>query len=110
MVPTLIENFKYLFVNFFCKIKLVNPHIPHQKKEIHVASCLAINYRLKKVKYPLHFVVSYVQPVTQHYESRTVQKAPLKVATMKNTDDFCYKGNPSHATTKSALFAVSKDE
>ena len=62
------------------------------------------------MKYPLHFVVSYVQLVTQHYESRTVQKAPLKVATMKNTDDFCYKGNPSHATTKSALFAVSKDE
>ena len=25
-----------------------------------------------KVKYPLRFVVSYVQPVTQHFESRTV--------------------------------------
>ena len=29
----------------------------------------AINYCLK-VKYPLRFVVSYVQPATQHYESR----------------------------------------
>ena len=29
---------------------------------------------------------------------------------MKNTDDFCYKGNPSHATAKSTPFAVSKDE
>ena len=35
---------------------------------------------------------------------------------MKNTDDFCYEGKPSHArkpsraTTKSTLFAVSKDE
>ena len=31
-----------------------------------------------QVKYPLHFVVSYVQPVTQHFESRTVRKAPLQ--------------------------------
>ena len=33
-----------------------------------------------------------------------------RVATMKNTDDFYYKGKPSHATTKSTLFAVRKDE
>ena len=31
----------------------------------------------------------------------------IKIAT---TDDFCYKGKPSRATTKSTLFAVSKDE
>ena len=35
---------------------------------------------------------------------------PLEVATMKNTDDFHYEGKPSCATTKSTLFAVSKDE
>ena len=29
---------------------------------------------------------------------------------MKNTDDFRYKGKPSRTTTKSTLFAVSKDE
>ena len=29
---------------------------------------------------------------------------------MKNTDDFRYEGKPSHATAKSTLFAVSKDE
>ena len=34
----------------------------------------------------------------------------FKVATMKNTDDFHYEGKPSHATAKSTLFAVSKDE
>ena len=114
------------------------------------------------MKYLLRFIVSYVQPVTQHFESRTAQKAPLqsthtirkkschapqlyyrlksevsitlrcrlcstrytavriknylkstsaiKIATMKNTDDFHYEGKPSHATTKSTLFAVSKDE
>ena len=30
------------------------------------------------MNYPLRFVVSYVQPITQHYESRTVRKAPLQ--------------------------------
>ena len=34
----------------------------------------------------------------------------IKIATMKNMDDFCYEGKPSRATTKSTLFAVSKDE
>ena len=29
---------------------------------------------------------------------------------MKNTDDFRYEGKPSRATTKSTLFAISKDE
>ena len=53
-----------------------------------------------------------VQPVIQHYKSRTVRIALLqsKVATMKNKDDFCYEGKPSHATTKSIPFAVSKGE
>ena len=32
----------------------------------------------RKIKYPLRFIVSYVRSVTQHYESRTVQKAPLQ--------------------------------
>ena len=34
----------------------------------------------------------------------------IKVATMKNTDDFCSEGKPSHATAKLTPFAVSKDE
>ena len=33
------------------------------------------------INYPLHFVFSYVQPVTQHYKSRTVRSA-IKVATI----------------------------
>ena len=42
--------------------------------------CPSYVYQLlsKKVKYLLRFVVSYVQPVTQQYESRTVRKAPLQ--------------------------------
>ena len=83
---------------------------------MHTASEMApcpsyINYHLKS-EVSLRFVVSYVQPITQQYKSRTVRKALLqsKTATMKNTDDFHYKGKPSHATAKSTLFAVSKDE
>ena len=36
-----------------------------------------VNYRLQSA---LHFVVSYIQPIKQHFESRTepVQKAPLQ--------------------------------
>ena len=34
----------------------------------------------------------------------------IEIATMKSSDDFCYEGKPSHATAKSTLFAVSKDE
>ena len=34
----------------------------------------------------------------------------IKIATMKNTDDFCYEGKPSRATAKSTPFTVSKDE
>ena len=30
------------------------------------------------MKYPIRFIVSFVQPVTQHFESRTVRKAPLQ--------------------------------
>ena len=34
----------------------------------------------------------------------------IKIAAMKNTDDFHYERKPSHATAKFILFAVSKDE
>jgi len=49
----------------------------------------AINYRLKsEASITLHF-----QLFAQHYKSRPIQKAPqsvIKVATMRNTDDFRY--------------------
>ena len=34
----------------------------------------------------------------------------IKIATMKNMDDFRYEGKPSLATAKSTPFAVSKDK
>ena len=30
-----------------------------------------------KLKWPLHFAFSYVQPVSQHYKQRTVGETPL---------------------------------
>ena len=97
-----------LFEKHFC-----NPCIPKERND---AACPSyINYRLKSevsitLRCPLRFVVGYVQPVTQQYESRTVRTSAIKIASMKNTDDFRYEGKPSCATTKSTLFAVSKDE
>ena len=67
-----IPFFVYLFVNF---LWLVNPHIPHLKKEM-ASSAPALSIIIWKVKYPLRFIVSYVQHITQHYESKTMPKAP----------------------------------
>ena len=67
------------------------------------------------MKYPLHFVVGYVQPISGHYTTVRIKNcskstSAIKIATMKNTDDFHFEGKPSHATAKSTLLAVSKDE
>ena len=53
-----------LFEKYLC-----NPRIPKERNGAKRPSY--INYR-RKVKYPLHFVVGYVLPITQQYESRTV--------------------------------------
>ena len=39
-----------------------------------------------------------------------IPKVISHTATMKNMDNFHYKGKPSRATAKSTPFAVSKDE
>ena len=49
----------------------------------------AISIIVSKVKYPLLFVVSYVQPVTRHFESRTVRKAPLQSTHTKRNRAAC---------------------
>ena len=152
------------FQNFLCTCFFVNNFIM-TGEPTHTASEKAprppaISIIIWKVKYPLHFVVSYVQPVTQHFESRAIWKAPLqsthtkrkkscrmtnhilksevsivlrcrlcstrytavriknylkstsaiKIATMKNTDDFRFEGKSSCACAKSTPFPVSKDE
>ena len=42
--------------------------------------------------------------------SKSISAIEAAMYYMKNTDDFRYEGKPSHATTKSTLFATSKDE
>ena len=64
------------------------------------------------MKYPLCFTVGYVQLVTQQYKLRTCLKSAfaIKIATMKNMDDFHFEGKPSRAHIKLTPFPVSKDE
>jgi len=70
------------------------------------------SYRLK-LKYPLPFSVSYVQLVTQQYESKPFEKhlCIIKVATIKNMDDFHYAKEAIICNHQiKMLFAVNKDE
>ena len=70
-----------------------------------------INYRLKSDA----SITLRCQLCSTHYTAVQIKNCSkstptIKIATMKNTDDFHYKRKPSHATAKSTLFAVSKDE
>ena len=60
------------------------------------------------MKHLLSIAVGYFQPIM----NKELFKKHLsnKVVTMKNTDNFCYKRKPSHATAKLTLFTVGKDE
>ena len=67
----------HLFVTLFVNNFNMTGEPMHTASEM--ASCApAISIIVLKLKYPLHLVVSYVQPVTQLFKSRTVQKAPLQ--------------------------------
>ena len=68
---------------------------------------------IRKVKHPLSML--RCQLCSTCYTALRIKNCSkstsiIKVVTMKNTDDFCYEGKPSHATIKSTPFAVSKDE
>ena len=89
----------------------MNPHIPHQKKEmeLHVP---AINYHLKSEV----SIMLCCQLCSTHYTALRIKNcskstSAIKVTkSMKNTDDFHYEGKPSHATAKLTSFAASKDK
>ena len=88
---------------------LHNPRIPKER------NCAArpnhINYRQKsEVSITLRCWLC-----STHYTAVRIKnclKAPLhiKIATMKNTDNFRFEGKPSRARAKSTPFSVSKDE
>ena len=77
---------------------LCNPRIPHQMKEM-VPRALATNYCLKSevsitLCCQLCLTCCTAVRIKNYTKSISTIKV-LKVATMKNTDDFCYEGNPN---------------
>ena len=70
-----------------------------------------INYRLKsEVSITLRCLLCSTRCTAVRIKNCSKSSSAIKIATTKNTDNFRYKGKPSRATTKSPLFAVSKDE
>ena len=80
------------------------PCILHQKKEMEprvpVINCLKSEV----------FIMLHCQLHVCTNQELFKSTSAIKVATMKITDDFHYKGKPSCATAKLTPFAVSKDE
>ena len=65
-------------------------------------------YVMSKKSMSYHIMELYVMTIVASlFEKHLCNQS---IATVKNTDDFCYENKPSRATTKSAIFAVSKDE
>ena len=92
-----------------CKIKLVNPRMPHQKKEM-VPRAPATTRLKSEVSIMLRCQLCSTRYTAVRIKNCLKNTSAIKVAIMKNTDDFLYEGKPSHATAKSTFFAVSKDE
>ena len=70
-----------------------------------------INYRLKsEVSNTLCCQLCSTRYTAVRFKNCSKSTSAIKLATMKNMDDFCYKGKPSLATAKLTPFAVSKDK
>ena len=75
-------------------------------KEEMVPCASAISYHLKsEVSIVLCCQLCYFR-----IKNCSKSTSAIKVALMKNTDDFRYEGKPSHALAKLTPFTVSKDE
>ena len=70
-----------------------------------------INYRLKnEVSITLHCQLCSTCYTAIQIKNCLKSTSAIKIATMKNTDDFYFEGKPSCACTKSTPFPVSKNE
>ena len=70
-----------------------------------------INYHLKsEVPIMLRFRLCSTRYTATLIKNWLKDTSSIKIATMKNTDDFHFEGKPSRARTKSTPFPVSKDE
>ena len=88
-----------------------NPCVP--KETVPPERPSYINYRLKsEISITLCCRLCSTCYTVVRIENCSKSTSAIKIATMKNTDDFRYEGKPSHAIAKSIslLFAVSKDE
>ena len=88
---------------------LHNPRIPKEKNNATRPN--HINYCLKSEV----SVMLRCRLCSTHYTAERIKNcfkstSAIKIATMKNTDDFRFEGKPSRARTKSTPFPVSKDE
>ena len=88
---------------------LCNPCIPKERNGATRSSY--INYYLKsEVSIMLRCRLCSICYTAVRIKNCSKSTSAIKIATMKNTDHFHYKGKPSCATAKSTLSAVSKDE
>ena len=88
---------------------LCNPLIPKERNG--AARPSYINYHLKnEVSIMFRCRLCSTSYTAVRFKNCSKSTSAIKIATMKNTDDFHFEGKPSRATTKSTLFAVSKDE
>ena len=70
-----------------------------------------INYRLKsEISITLRCWLCSTRYTAIRIKNCLKSSSAIKIATMKNMDDFRFEGKPSRARTKSTPFPVSKDE
>ena len=88
---------------------LYNPRIPKERNS--ATHPTYINYHLKsEVSIMLHCWLCSTRYTAVRIKNCLKSTSAIKIATMKNTDDFHNEGKLSLATAKSTPFAISKDE
>ena len=88
---------------------LYNPRIPKERNR--AVRPNHINYRLKsEVSITLRCRLCSTRYTAVRIKNCLKSTSAIKIGTMKNTDDFCFEGKPSHARAKSTPFPLSKDE
>ena len=90
------------------KAPLQSMHIEERNAAV---SLSYINYCLKReVSITLLCWLCSTRYTAVRIKSYLKNTYTIKIATMKNTDDYHYEGKPSCATAKSTLLTVGKDE
>ena len=88
---------------------LHNPRVPKERNRAmcpnHINYCL-----ISEVSVTLHCQLCSTHYTAVRIKDCSKSTSAIKIATMKNTDNFHFKWKPSSAITKSTHFAVSKEE